>query len=157
MGALYGLAYPVKFAAKKLLSLSYPVMPSEGLYWDAEQGFGSPPVSRDRMAWRLMLLLPDAVSAEFVDEVRAKVRTKKNLARLDETRVQTFTEGPSVQILHVGPYADEAPTVTRLLTLAEANGYELAGSHHEIYLNDPNKTSPEKLKTILRYPVRKLG
>jgi hypothetical protein len=157
MGALYGLAYPVKFAAKKLLSLSYPVMPSEGLYWDAEQGFGSAPISRDRMAWRLMLLLPEEVSAEFVDEVRAKVHAKKDLARLGEIRVQTFTEGPSVQVLHLGPYADETPTVARLLAFAEANGYELAGSHHEIYLNDPNKTAPEKLKTVVRYPVRKLG
>lgn len=155
MTALYGLAYPVKFAAKKQLSLSYPVMPSEGLYWDADAGPGISPVSADRTAWRLMLLLPDAVSSEFVDEVRDKVRVKKTLPQLDQIRVQTFSEGESVQILHLGPYAHETPNVCRLLAFAEERGYQAVGSHHEIYLNDPNKTAPEKLKTVLRYAVRK--
>jgi hypothetical protein len=155
MGALYALAYAVKFAAKKRLSLSYAVMPSEGLYWDADSGPGTEPSSTDAAAWRLMLLLPDAVSAEFVDEVREKVRLKKRLARLDDIRVQTFSEGRSVQILHVGPYADETPTVRLLFDFAEQQGHEIAGSHHEVYLNDPGKTAPEKLKTVLRYAVRK--
>ena len=157
MGALYGLAYPVKFSAKKRLSLSYPIMPAEGLYWDANEGPNSAPLSQGTTAWRLMILLPDAVSAEFVDEVRAKVAAKKDLPLLGDVRVQTFSEGESVQILHVGPYADETPTVRRLLAFASERGFETAGSHHEIYLNDPNRTAPEKLKTVLRYPVRKGG
>jgi hypothetical protein len=155
MGALYALAYPVKFAAKKRLSLSYPVMPSEGLYWDPDGGPGTEPSSQNAAAWRLMLLLPDAVSAEFVDEIREKVRIKKQPPRLDDIRVQTFSEGRSVQILHVGPYADESPTVRLLFDFAEQQGHEIAGSHHEIYLNDPGKTAPDKLKTVLRYAVRK--
>ena len=122
MGALFALAYPVKFAAKKRLSLAYPVMPAEGLYFDADGGPGTEPSSPDRTAWRLMLLLPDAVSAEFVDEVREKVRLKKQLPRLADIRVQTFSEGASVQILHVGPYADETPTVRLLLGFAEHRG-----------------------------------
>ncbi len=155
MGALYGLAYPVKFAAKKQLSVSYPIMPSEGLYWDADEGPGTAPASPERTAWRLMLLLPDAVSSEFVDEVRAKVRVKKSLPRLEDIRVQTFSEGRSVQMLHLGPYADEAPDVRRLLVFAEEHGHQVVGSHHEIYLNDPGKTAPAKLKTVLRYAVQK--
>jgi hypothetical protein len=156
MTALYGLAYPVKFAAKKQLSLSYPVMPSEGLYWDADEGRDAAPASPERTAWRLMILLPDAVNAELVDEVRTKVHAKKNVPHLDDIRVQTYSEGKSVQILHVGPYADETGAVDRLLAFAQQRGYKAAGSHHEIYLNDPNKTAPEKLKTVLRYPVRKV-
>ena len=158
MGALYGLAYPVKFAAKKRLSLSYPVMPSEGLYWDADAGPGSAPAAAGagHMAWRLMIMLPEAVSSEFVDEVRSAVAAKKTVPRLDDVRVQTFTEGTSVQILHVGPYADEPRTVNLLLAFADEQGYEVAGSHHEIYLGDPNRSAPEKLKTVIRYPVKKI-
>lgn len=155
MGTLFGLAYPVKFSAKKRLFVSYPVMPAEGLYWDAEAGPGTTPASPGTTAWRLMILLPDEVSAEFVDEIRAVVATKKNLPHLDEIRVQTFSEGTSVQVLHVGPYADETPTVNRLLAFAAERGYESAGSHHEIYLSDPGRTAPGKLKTVLRYAVRK--
>jgi hypothetical protein len=156
MTALYGLAYPVKFAAKKQLSVSYPVMPSEGLYWDADEGRDAAPASPERTAWRLMILLPDPVSAELVDEVRAKVHAKKDVPRLADIRVQTYSEGRSVQILHIGPYAEETDNVDRLLAFAEGRGYQASGSHHEIYLNDPNKTSPDKLKTVLRYPVRKV-
>jgi hypothetical protein len=157
MGALYGLAYPVKFSAKKRLGLSYPVMPSEGLYWDAENGPGTAPVSSDAAAWRLMIMLPDEVSSEFVDEVRTKVASKKEVPRLGDVRVQTFSEGTSVQILHVGPYAEERPTVHRLFAFAQERGYEVSGSHHEIYLSDPNRAKPEELKTVLRYAVRKIG
>jgi hypothetical protein len=155
VGALYGLAYPVKFAAKKRLSLAYSVMPSEGLYWDADDGPEAPPASADRTSWRLMILLPDEVSSEFVDEIRSKVVSKKDVPRLGDVRVQTYSEGESVQILNVGPYADEIPSVERLFAFARERGYEMAGSHHEIYLNDPNRTAPAKLKTVLRYPVRR--
>ena len=157
MGALYALAYPVKFSAKKRLSLSYPVMPSEGLYWDTEGGPGVPPSSPEGTAWQLMILLPEQVSSEFVEETRAKVTAKKDVPRLGDIRVQTYSEGPSVQVLHIGPYSDETPAVLRLLTFAEERGYHASGRHHEIYLNDPNRTAPAKLKTVIRYPVRKNG
>jgi hypothetical protein len=157
MGALFGLAYPVKFAAKKRLGLSYPVMPSEGLYWDADGGPGTPPASPDSTAWTLMIMLPGEVDSEFVNEVRAKVAAKKDIVRLHDVRVQTYSEGTSVQVLHIGPYADETPTVERLFAFAAERGYEVSGSHHEIYLSDPNRGDPAKIKTVLRYPVRKLG
>jgi len=152
--ALYKLAYPVKFAAKKRLDISYPVMPSEGLYWDADAGPGIPLAEATHMVWRLMLLLPDEVPSEFVDEVRASVLAKKSLPRLADIRVQSLTEGPSVQVLHLGPYSAEPATVALLEAFAAEKGYEFSGAHHEIYLSDPGRTAPEKMKTVLRYPVR---
>ena len=154
-GALFGLAYPVKFAAAKRLDLSYPVMPAEGLYWDADLGPLAPIANARHMAWRLMIMLPDPVSAEFVDQVREKVAAKKDLPRLSDVRVGSFTEGTAVQLLHVGPYTEETPTIERMETFAAEKGFEFAGAHHEIYLGDPNRAKPEKLKTGLRHPVRR--
>lgn len=157
MQALYGLAYPVKFAAKKELDISYQVMPAEGLYWSDEYD-GTPgvtPAQLERLTWRLMIMLPDEVPGELVEATRVKVAAKKTLARLDDIRVQTFSEGLSVQILHIGPYADEPPTAQRLHDFAAEKGVEITGPHHEIYLGDPNRSAPEKLRTILRYGVTK--
>ena len=153
MGTLFGLAYPVKFAAKKQLDVAYQVPPAEGLYWDAQAGSPVPPSSPETTAWRLMIMLPDVVSGEIVDETREKVAAKKDLPRLSEVRVQTFSEGLAVQILHVGPYADETPNVERLHKFAASKGLDVTGAHHEIYLGDPSKTAPEKLRTVLRYGV----
>ena len=153
--SLYGLAYPVKFAAKKQLHIVYPIMSLEGLYWTAD---GSEDISlenRDTMSWRLMIMLPDAVPGELVERTREKVATKKDLPRLADIRVQTFSEGQAVQILHVGPYAEETASVKRLVAFAAEKGFEIAGAHHEIYLGDPNRVDETKLKTVLRYPVRK--
>lgn len=155
MQALYGLAYPVKFAAKEELDVSYQVMPAEGLYWSDEYD-GTPgvtPAQLERLTWRLMIMLPDAVPGELVEATRIKVAAKKDLERLDDIRVQTFSEGLSVQILQIGPYADEAPTAQRLHDFAAEKGLDITGTHHEIYLGDPNRSAPEKLRTILRYGV----
>jgi hypothetical protein len=151
--AMFGLAYPTKFAAKKQLGLTYPVMPLEGLYYDSDHNTVLTPKMRSTLDWRLLIMLPDEVPAEFVEEVRSKVATKKDLPRLEDVRVQTFTEGPSVQIMHVGPYADEPPTIERLLAFAAEKGLVIMGDHHEIYLGDPRKGDPAKLKTVLRYGV----
>lgn len=154
--ALYGLAYPVKFAARKQLHLAYPVMSLEGLYWNADGDDDISLDDRDALSWRLMIMLPDAVPGELVERTREKVAAKKDLPRLADIRVQTFSEGLSVQILHVGPYADETPTVKRLYDFAAEQSFEIAGAHHEIYNGDPNRAAQEKLKTVLRYPVRKI-
>ena len=153
--SLYGLAYPVKFAAKKELHIVYPVMSLEGLYWNADGGDDISLDDRDALSWRLMIMLPDAVSGELVERTREKVATKKDLPRLADIRVQTFSEGEAVQILHVGPYADETASVKLLFAFAADKGLEIAGAHHEIYLGDPNRVDEAKLKTVLRYPVRK--
>ena len=154
MGALFGLAYPVKFSASKRLDLSYPVMPAEGLYWDADAGPLASLTGAEHVAWLLMIMLPDPVTREFVDEVREKVAAKKDLPRLPDVRVQSFTEGTSVQLLHVGPYAAETPTIERMRVFAAEKGLEFSGAHHEIYIGDPNRAAQDKLKTGLRYAVR---
>lgn len=157
IGALYGLAYPLKFAAKFKRDLDYPVMPLEGLYWDAETGgplaLGQP----ERLAWRLLIMVPGAVPEELIETTRAEVAAKKDPPRLAEVELQALTEGKSVQIMHVGPYAAETATVERLLGFAEEQALEVAGHHHEIYISDPNRTAPEKLKTVVRYPVSPVG
>jgi len=155
VAALFGLAYPIKFAAKKQLGLAHKVSPLEGLYWqpDGEREFT--PADRATLSWRLMIALPDEIDLEFVEATRTKVATKKNPPRLADIRLQTFSEGPSIQILHVGPYAEEPATIERLFGFARERGYEIIGRHHEIYLGDPNRAAAEKLKTILRYGVRK--
>jgi len=154
--ALYGLAYPVKFAARKKLHLSYKVAELEGLYWHDGDSTGFDPADRRALAWTLMISIPDEVTAEFVEDVRAKVATKKDIPRLADVRVQTFSEGKSVQMLHVGAYSQEAPTIARLVAWAANGHFELTGRHHEIYLGDPNRATTEKLKTVVRYPVRKV-
>lgn len=155
VAALFGLAYSVKFAAKKELALSYKVAPLEGLYWSCDGDAGFEPQDRASLSWRLMIMIPDEVSGELVERMREKVAAKKDPPRLADIRIQTFSEGTSVQMLHLGPYAEETPTVERLFTFAEECGYDITGEHHEIYLGDPNRAATEKLKTVLRYGVRK--
>ena len=156
VSALYGLAYPVKFAARKKLHHAYKVTELEGLYWRADGTPGFDPKNRASLAWRLMIMLPDDVPGEFVEEVRAKVAEKKNPPRLADVAVQTLSEGKCVQVLHVGAYAEEGETIARLVSYAAKGGFELTGRHHEIYLGDPNRATAEKLKTIVRYQVRKI-
>jgi hypothetical protein len=153
--ALYGLAYPVKFAARKKLHISYKVSELEGLYWHDGDSLAFNPADRRALAWTLMIAIPDEVTKEFVEEIRAKVVTKKDIPRIDDVRVQSFSEGKSVQIQHVGPYSEEGATIARLVAWAANGHFELTGRHHEIYLGDPNRGTAEKLKTIVRYPVRK--
>jgi len=155
VGALFGLAYPVKFAAKKQLGLVYKVSPLEGLYWQPNDEHEFTPADRATLSWRLMIAVPDEIDLEFIEATRAKVAAKKNPPRLADIRLQTFSEGPSIQILHIGPYSEEPATVARLFSFAQERGYEITGRHHEIYLGDPNRAAAEKLKTILRYGVRK--
>ncbi|MGR0319727.1 GyrI-like domain-containing protein [Agromyces sp. ZXT2-3] len=153
--ALYGVAYTVKFASRRSSGRDFAVAPLEGLWWaDDPAAF----VAGDRDAWNWTMLIsqPDwideAVVAAAVDAVRAKGRGSPSL---DALRLTTVTEGPSAQVLHVGSYADEAPTLARLHDeWMPARGLTFNGPHHEVYLGDPRRTAPEKLKTVLRQPVR---
>jgi len=155
VSALYGLAYPVKFAARKQLGISYKVAPLEGLYWPADATSEFDLAARASLPWRLMIMVPEEVSGELIEQTREKVAAKKNPPRLADIQLQTFSEGTSVQALHVGPYSEETATVSRLFAFAEERGYEINGAHHEIYLGDPNRAAAEKLKTVLRYGMRK--
>ena len=154
VGTLMALAYGTKFAAKKQLDLSYQVMPLEGIYRTPDGPPGDSPVALESMSWQLMSFLPPEVSGELVEEVRVRVAAKKNPPRLDEVRVQTLTEGRCVQATHIGPYSTEPETMARMTAFIEERGYEMTGDHHEIYWGAHQRLAPEKLKTILRHPVR---
>ena len=149
--AVYGLAYTLKFAAKAA-GADFTVMPLEGLWWVedlAEFSFEA----RGNWRWTLLLALPDSITAEQVEAAREQVARKKPSPLLGQVRLERWEEGRAAQVMHVGPYATEPETVERLHAFAAEQGYELRGTHHEIYLGDPRRTAPEKLRTILRHPV----
>jgi hypothetical protein len=153
ISALYNVAYTLKFAIKKgELGIDYPVMPLEGLWWAAD--FNSFSLERkDEWYWTMMILQPECVTQALVDQALEQVRRKKDLPALSKLRLESFHEGLAAQIMHIGPYAAEAPTIARLHQFIAANGCGLTGKHHEIYLSDPRRSAPEKLKTIVRQPM----
>ena len=105
--------------------------------------------------WTLMIMQPEWVTPEMFEDALQLAAKKKRLPTLSELRLEARQEGLAVQIMHIGPYDAEAPTIARMHAFIRENGYELAGIHHEIYLSDPRRVAPERLKTVLRQPVRK--
>ena len=155
--ALYGVAYAVKFESKKALERDFVVGPLEGLWRSDEM---SSFVTRDKSAWNWTMMIgqPDWITEDMVATAVDKTAAKKNLAALERVRLLTLTEGTSIQILHIGSYDDEAPTLERLHNqYMSEQGLVFNGLHHEIYLSDARRTAPEKLKTILRQPVKLRG
>ena len=149
--ALYALSYPVKFASKTGLGRDYVVCPLEGLWWsDRLQSFADR--DKDEWLWTMMIRQPDWVTADLVDSVREKAAAKAPAAA--EVRLADVTEGLSVQIMHLGAFEDETPTIARLHDdHLPANGLVETGHHHEIYFSDPRTSPPEKLRTLIRQPV----
>jgi hypothetical protein len=152
--ALYSLSYTLKFSLKKSpRALDYGVMPLEGLWWaDDPRVFHE--ADKSAWKWTAMIVQPQFIAQSEVDAAFAEARRKKNPAALDRVRFETFTEGASAQVLHIGPFSAEGPLIQRMHDFIHAAGKELHGKHHEIYLSDPRRTAPEKLKTILRQPMR---
>jgi hypothetical protein len=150
---LYSVSYAVKFASKQA-SRDYVVGPLEGL-WTADDPDAFTRGGKDSWKWTMMIPQPGWIGAAEVQDGIAKAAAKK-IPGLDLLRLQTLDEGLSVQILHIDRYDDEAPTLDRLHhEYMPANGFGFAGPHHEIYLSDARRVAPEKLKTILRQPVRR--
>ncbi|MCA6115756.1 GyrI-like domain-containing protein [Bradyrhizobium sp. WSM 1738] len=151
---LYAVSYAIKFGAKAKLGKDYVVPPLEGLWWaDDPDDF----VRRwkHRWQWTMMIMVPDFVDRTLYDAAVAKSRDK--LGEPPESlRLESLDEGRCLQTLHIGSYDDEGPVLARLHNeIMPAQGLTFAGPHHEIYLSDPRKVAPEKLKTILRQPVRR--
>jgi len=151
--ALYGLSYTLKFKCKAE-GRDFTVMALEGLWWWDDRTIfdieDAPP--RDEWNWKSMMRQPDFITQEMVDEIRPEVREKRGPA-VDEVVLETFHEGLGAQIMHVGPYSEEGPTVRRLHDFIEESGHRMRGNHHEIYLGDPRRSKPENLKTIIRQPI----
>ncbi len=152
MGALYPVAYTLKFKLKKEKILDYTVMPLEGLWWIEGEGTFYESNKGD-WSWTSMIMKPSVVTPEDVAEAIEEVREKRNPPALSKLRFEAYHEGLSVQIMHIGPWAEEAPTIERMHKFAEEQGYSLRGKHHEIYLSDPRRTAPDKLKTVVRQPI----
>jgi hypothetical protein len=154
VAALYAVAYKVKFASKRGLDRDYVVPPLEGLWWAEDM---SAFVERDKSTWdwTMMIMQPEWITPDMVSEAVQQVAKDKDMPALPLLRLETYEEGLSVQILHIGSYDDEAPTIARLHNeFLPQNGYVENGKHHEIYLGDPRRTAPEKLKTVLRQPIK---
>ena len=152
---LFSVSYTLKFMSKKELARDYVVPPLEGLWWaDDMTSF----LTRDKAAWSwtMMILQPDWITAAMFQAAIDKAGQKLGDAPAS-LRLEDYEEGLSVQILHIGSYDDEGPALRRLHEeYLPENGLTETGHHHEIYLSDPRKVAPEKLKTILRQPVRRL-
>lgn len=152
--ALYPVAYTLKFASKTDLGRDYVVPPLEGLWWAEDMDAFT--TARDKSAWEwtLMIMVPDWIGPGLVDDAVARVRSKGAAARLRDVRLEPLAEGLCVQTLHVGPYDDEGPVLEELhREFLPANGLRPTGRHHEVYLGDPRRVAPERLRTILRQPV----
>ena len=151
--ALFSLAYALKFHLKRALEVDYVVMPLEGLWWAEDMHQFSVERKSDWL-WTMMILQPEEVTAAMFAQVLAEVIKKKQLDALAGVRLEHYHEGPSAQIMHLGPYSTEGPTVAKLHGFIADNGYTLGGKHHEIYLSDPRKSAPEKMRTVIRQPFQ---
>ena len=155
IGALYSLAYTLKFRFKKNKGVDFRVMPLSGRF-HAEDPSVFLEGRKAEWKWTLMLALPSLVTGSDLKAARQEALAKKNASpALPLVRREVLREGLCAQVLHRGPYAAERPTIAALHAFIAAKDLTLAGSHHEIYISDPNRTAPEKLKTIIRQPVRK--
>ncbi len=152
--ALYAVAYKLKFASKQRLEKDYTVPPLEGLWWAAYMDTFTVNLDKSAWDWTMMIMQPEWITPEMFRRAVAEAQKSKGLPALSKMRLERYSEGLSVQIMHIGSYDAEGPTLARLhREFIPQNGYVEAGKHHEIYLGDPRKTAPEKLKTVLRQPV----
>jgi len=153
--ALYAVSYALKFMVKKRTpERDYVVMPLEGLWWfEGKDRFDLE--DKGSWCWTAMIMQPEFITGEMVEQALEEVAGKKDLPALPKLRFERFHEGLSAQIMHIGPYSAEGPTIERLHSFIREHGYEMRGKHHEIYLSDPRRVAPERLKTVIRQPVAK--
>lgn len=150
--ALFAVSYTLKFTVKKGgMAIDYGVMPLEGLWW-AEDMTNFNVEDKSSWLWTLMIMQPEFVSKQMIEEAMATVEKKKNPAALSKLRFEAYYEGKSAQIMHIGPFSEEGPTVDRVHEHIDAHG-KRRGKHHEIYLSDFRRADPAKLKTVIRQPM----
>jgi hypothetical protein len=127
-------------------------MPLEALWWTSGSG-AFIPEELDKWRWTAMIMQPGPVTADLMDRVRSDAMRKKPNPNLAKVELKAFREGLCAQVMHLGPYSAERPTIEKLHAFIAAEGYRLSGKHHEIYLGDPRRAAPEKLRTIVRQPI----
>jgi hypothetical protein len=153
IAALYGVTYTMKFSRKKAgIGPNYSVSPLEGLWWMADGADFDMSRPAD-WRWTLMIMQPDFITREEFTRTVSQLAIEKRNAFLNRLRLELFDEGKVVQILHIGPYDQEARSLEKLQAYVKAHGYKFRGKHHEIYLGDPRRAKPDKLRTILRHPI----
>ena len=157
--ALYAVAYALKFLLKKEQGIDYAVMPLEGLWWAPDMREFSVE-HKETWLWTMLIAQPQEVTAALFERAREQVQRKKSSPALAKLRLEPFQEGLAAQIMHLGPYAAEAPTIARLHAFIREQGYAFDGSrqkHHEIYLSDPRRSAPEKMRTVIRQPMTRIS
>jgi hypothetical protein len=157
--ALYGISYTLKFMLKQRTEnpIDYPVMALEGLWWVEDDDFDIR--RKDNWKWTVMILQPDVITPSVFQEGLEKLRKKRgDQPVFTRLRLEDFEEGLCIQLMHIGPYATEPTSVDLMHAFAMSQGYLPrlgdSGKHHEIYLSDPRRAAPEKMKTVLRHPIR---
>lgn len=158
MAILYGIVYTIKFWDKKHPApkdyAKFTLTPLEALWWQTDNKLFDN-AKLDDWRWTVMIRLPEFVTSELFMAVVNELIEKKESDMYMRARLETFTEGTCAQLLHIGPYDKEEPNILKLHNYAKEAGYQLSGKHHELYFSDPRRTAPEKLKTIIRQPVKK--
>jgi hypothetical protein len=151
--ALYPVSYTLKFMVKKgEMGIDYGVMPLEGLWWaDDMSAFNSG--NKDAWKWTVMIMQPEFITPMMVEMVIKEVEKRKNPVALPLVRFEAFHEGKAAQIMHIGPFSEEGPTIEKVHAFIEEQGSQRVGKHHEIYLSDIRRAAPEKWKTIVRQPM----
>jgi len=151
--ALYPISYTLKFTVKNGgIGIDYGVLPLEALWW-ADDMSAFTTGNKDAWKWTLMIMQPEFVTREMVKEATEEVARKKRPVSLSLVRFEVFKEGKAAQIMHIGPFSEEGPTIEKVHLFIEDNGSRRVGKHHEIYLSDIRRAAPEKWKTIVRQPM----
>jgi hypothetical protein len=153
IGALYSAAYTIKMAWKFAGNEDYKVATLQAQWWNAPQRQWLPGKPPESWGWRLMILTPDFITEKELEDAAGKLKARKKPLPA-KVRLEEIEEGKCVQALHVGPYSEEEKTIELMRQFAEASGLSLRKKHHEIYFSDPRRVAPEKLRTLLRVPVR---
>ena len=146
---LYPVAYTIKFYFKKNKDIDYGVMALEGLWWSDDMSDFTEG-KKDNWSWTLMIMQPDFVTKEIFEQALTDLKAKKKNIQFDKIRFESFEEGKSVQLMHIGPFADEGPNIMKLHDEIKKSGHVINGKHHEIYLSDFRRVDPAKMKTIIR-------
>lgn len=151
--ALFSLAYTLKFMVKKgATGIDYGVLPLQALWWsDDLSAFTTG--NKAAWQWTTMIMQPEFITPQLVAEAVREVQRKKNLPALPLVRFEAFREGKAAQIMHIGPFSEEGPTIEKLHSFIENSGSRMIGKHHEIYLSDIRRAAPGKWKTIVRQPM----
>ena len=150
---LYPLSYTLKFMVKRgEIGVDYGVLPLEGLWWADDMAvFGTG--SKENWKWTLMIMQPEFITQDMVEQALREVEKKKNPVSLPLVRFEAFREGKAAQTMHIGPFSEEGPTIEKVHAFIEENGCQRVGKHHEIYLSDIRRAAPERWKTIIRQPM----